>query len=111
MVITRLCALYQVADGLFCLHRPAQALTRRQWRASELRWLQERRWRPTWSLSWQLLAPRLPHTSTGEHLRHVQYMHAAAVRDLAIDLYVQTHSQVAETVLGSPNQRLEDIVV
>ena len=39
--------------------------TMRPWRVSELRWRQRMRWRPTWSLSWQLLVPRLHPMSTG----------------------------------------------
>ncbi len=60
--------------------RPARALTRRQWRASELRWLRGKRWKPTWSLSWQLHGPRLPHMSTGKDLRRMLHVQRSSWR-------------------------------
>ena len=59
-------ALIRTAECVSRPCRPAQALIRRQWRASEPGWLHGKRWRPTWSLSWRLPVPKLPHTSTGD---------------------------------------------
>lgn len=98
-------ALRSLAQCVFCPCRPARVLTRRQWRVSEPRWLHGKRWRPTWSLSWQLLGPRLPHTSTGEYLRMCLVFYAAAGRDLAVSLSCAAACLAWKRIFMQPRMR------